>query len=382
MGKGRKPQIKETISPDSDEEIDEDEAFNSDDERKYGSFFNSKKKAGSDDDDDDDSEEASSDDDDDMSGDEKLASDDDDSDEGDGGQYMLELLNQLGKKSASTKDISDNDRDNGSALASHVKESEFAASVVKKAELTLDNLMSGIQDTKGFGNLQKVMTQVAEGQATPAPAARVVSDRAKRMVHYQKQTKEVSRWQDTVNENREAELLDFRVKERLEVNKEVLVEKFTPMTDFEKELHEALKEAGAEDEEAILKAEEKRLQDDLGENGITIEEFKARQGQLAKMRALMFYHEQKRHHINKIKSKKYRKIRKKQKARMQDRELEAEIDQNPDILKELEEKEELERMKERASLAHKNTSKWAKRVLRRGKNVDIHTRRALSAMIC
>ncbi|WP_317205189.1 hypothetical protein, partial [Janthinobacterium sp.] len=43
--------------------------------------------------------------------------------------------------------------------------------------------------------------------------------------------------------------------------------------------------------------------------------------------------------------------------------------------------EEVERMKERASLAHKNTSKWAKRILKRGNNVDVDTRRALSAQI-
>ena len=38
-------------------------------------------------------------------------------------------------------------------------------------------------------------------------------------------------------------------------------------------------------------------------------------------------------------------------------------------------------MTERATLAHKNTSKWAKRVLKRGKNVDVDTRRALSAQL-
>ena len=41
------------------------------------------------------------------------------------------------------------------------------------------------------------------------------------------------------------------------------------------------------------------------------------------MRALLFYEEQKRHRINKIKSKKYRKIRKRQRERQKDAEDEA-----------------------------------------------------------
>ena len=45
------------------------------------------------------------------------------------------------------------------------------------------------------------------------------------------------------------------------------------------------------------------------------------------------------------------------------------------------EKEEMDRMKERMTLAHKNTSKWARRVLRRGAKMDPDERRALSLQI-
>eukprot|EP00957_Ditylum_brightwellii_P170353 12966767-Ditylum_brightwellii.AAC.1 len=100
----------------SDEEIDEDEAFNSDDEKKYGAIFESlssskkkkKKSHDSDDDKDDDKDDedvtssSESDDDDDDSDsdsdsdDDGIASGSDDSDEeGDGGDYMLQLLNRI-----------------------------------------------------------------------------------------------------------------------------------------------------------------------------------------------------------------------------------------------------------------------------------------------
>ena len=82
------------------------------------------------------------------------------------------------------------------------------------------------------------------------------------------------------------------------------MDKFEARTDFEKEIEQALEDAGQKDEEAVLKAEEAALQDDLGANRLTMEEYKKRRGQLAQIRALMFYHEQKRHHMKKIKSKK------------------------------------------------------------------------------
>jgi len=353
------PRIVDHVSDSEDEEIPEDEAFNSEDERKYGAFFAKNNK---------DSDEES-----DSESDDGLASDDEN--EGDGGQYMLDLLNQLDSEPA-TKQT------DGGALAVHVPESEFAASVVRGTNLTLDSLMEGLQDTKGFRDMQKTLTKVAQGKSTSAPLARAVSDRAKRKVHYEEQTEQVSQWMDAVQENRQAESLDFRPKERMDITKDDLVDKFVPTTDFEKELHAALQLAGQQDEEAILKREEEMMQDDdLGSNKLTMEEYKKRRAQMAKMRALMFYHEQKRHHMNKIKSKKYRRIRKKQRERLKEIDVAAQVDEDPDMVKELEEREEVERMKERMTLAHKNTSKWAKRVLKRGKNMDKDTRRALSAQL-
>eukprot|EP00985_Skeletonema_marinoi_P033191 scaffold40696_cov124-Skeletonema_marinoi.AAC.1 len=95
----------------------------------------------------------------------------------------------------------------------------------------------------------------------------------------------------------------------------------------------------------------------------------------------MFYEEQKRNRVNKIKSKKYRKIRKRQREREKEAENEAARLDDPTLDREKMEQEEMERMKERMTLAHKNTSKWARRVLRRGSKMDIEERRALSLQI-
>merc|ERR1712157_428835 len=143
------------------------------------------------------------------------------------------------------------------------------------------------------------------------------------------------------------------------------------ITDFEKEIAQAL-----ERKKETSQLNDGDDDDDLGNVEINIKDYKKRHAELAKLRALMFYEEQKRHYIYKIKSKKYRKIRRKQKERfLSEQEGHEEED------KEEREKEEMERIKERMSLQHKNTSKWAKMQLRRGKNIDRKTRQALSAQL-
>lgn len=359
-----------------DEEIDEDEAFNSEDERRWGHLFgntstSSKKRKIDSGDDDEDEEEEDEDDDFSEDEDEGIASEDDNSTDGDGGQYMLELLENLDK--ANRKPVK------GSSRHSIIPESEFSASVLQGTKLTMDQLMSGISNTQKFSSVVKSVAPITgsdDGKANKlstakTPASRIVSERAMRKVQYEEQSKNISLWTEAIQENRRAETLDFRCKERLDVTRDGLVSSFTPTTDFEIEIQKALQEAAATTEEDIQKNEQRLAagtedDDDLGGVTMTLQEFKKRQGELAKIRALMFYEEIKMHHINKIKSKKYRKIRKKQRTNQTQKDLEARLQGGDDeLLKELQEKEEMERVKERMTLAHKNTSKWARQQLAR-----------------
>jgi len=475
--KHKQPQIIEDakyIDDSDDEEIDEDEAFNSEDELMYGELFTKKKKkplsskkpsskktsytklkgpdsdssdSESDGDNDDDSDDGS-----DSSGSDSdendwAGSSDDDDEEDDGGAYMLDLLNNLDKQvtpGSSKNDKVTKKKGEGGKLALdtaaseaavRLPESEFQAGALSAMsntdggasggnKLTLDSLMGGISDTANFASVQKSMRALSSGvvgqaesknkssqkklETTAVPVARVVSERASRKVHTEATSKEVSRWQDAVHEQRDAETLDFRTNKggaaTHRITRDALVEKYEPTNDFERELQDALEKAGMEDERRIARRERKRLtgddddgkelgdededlreDDDLGRNHITMAEYKKRHGELAKLRALMFYEEQKRHHINKIKSKKYRKIRKRQRDRLKDAEddnarLNGE-EEAAALDREKAERDEMERMKERMTLAHKNTSNWAKRVLRRGAKMDNEERRALSLQI-
>ena len=61
---------------------------------------------------------------------------------------------------------------------------------------------------------------------------------------------------------------------------------------------------------------------DLEVNKLSIEDVKQRNSELAKMKSLLFYQEQKNKRINKIKSKKYHKIHKKAEERRKEKERE------------------------------------------------------------
>lgn len=386
------------IDESDDSSIDEDEAFNSEDEDLYGNFFVNKKKNG------DDSDGEGSD----YSDSEKdwAGSTDGESDEeNDGGAYMLNLLDNLDKQ---VPDVDKKEDKNSSGFLSTTSSS---LSTGKEPKLTLDSLMGGIADTAGFASVQKSLRTLSGGadkdgkrklETAQVPVSRVVSERASRKVNYQATSEDVTGWREAVYEQRNAETLDFRTNKGgtscNRVTRDTLVEKFEATTDFEKEIQQALTQAGMQDERALKKRERARLikegqlneddwsdseepADDLGANRITIEEYKKRHGELAKVRALMFAEEQKNHRINKIKSKKYRKIRKRQQERAKDAENEAALMEDPSLEMQRIEQEEMNRMKERMSLQHRNTSKWARRILRRGAKMDVEERKALSLQI-
>lgn len=96
------------------------------------------------------------------------------------------------------------------------------------------------------------------------------------------------------------------------------------------------------------------------------------------MRELMFRAELKAKRINKIKSKTYRKIKRKEKIKLKEKILEAEggeSDVEGGMLK-----REVERARERATLKHKQTGKWAKR-MKQHEHLDENGREQIEEML-
>ena len=113
---------------------------------------------------------------------------------------------------------------------------------------------------------------------------------------------------------------------------------------------------------------------------LTVEEVAARRTELRHMRELMFRAEAKAKRIAKIKSKTYRKIHRKakEKSALTLDEI-ATLDPEAATVERM--KIEAARAKERATMRHKNTGKWAKQVMSRGQNLDVDQRRELNAQL-
>ena len=113
-------------------------------------------------------------------------------------------------------------------------------------------------------------------------------------------------------------------------------------------------------------------------NHLSVEEVAERRAELAKMRDLMFRAEAKAKRVSKIKSKTYRRIRKKAKAKLASQLGMDEDDEDVDD-EEGQLKREVERARERATLRHKNTGKWAKAMKARGE-LDVDQRREVQVV--
>ncbi|KAI8379757.1 Utp14 protein-domain-containing protein [Radiomyces spectabilis] len=313
--------------------------------------------------------------------DEDRMSEDEDEDEQD--KKVVRFIDALETKKRKRGDDEDGKRKRPIAERTEAyQESEFnlpvrssGTSAVKK-KLDLGDLMDSMADEASFGTLRKSLEEL-EGKgkgvvksALDAPLPKRIQDRLERQAAYKEATKEVSRWDTTVKQNREAEHLFFPLQappsEKL--SNKVMGAKFEPQTDLEKQIHQALETAGMKDKEV-------EAFEALQLNKLSVEEVEARRAELQMMRELMFRHEIKAKRLKKIKSKSYRKLQRKEKAR-----LELQANQLSNVDHEMSHEDQLkaamDRAEERMTLKHKNTSKWAKRALARGQQ-DEGTREAI-----
>jgi U3 small nucleolar RNA-associated protein 14 len=235
--------------------------------------------------------------------------------------------------------------------------------------VSMDALLGALGDgsstvtTANLSAVKKTLTELEQGlsKAVPSYVDKVTTKRIERTLAYDETSKDMGKWQETVVANRHLKTLDLAQDKRQLPSYKNLVKKFQPENDFEKEISMVLVKSGATE-----KAAEDKEGDDLGFRQITTKEIRERQAELAKVKALMFYDQMKRHRLNKIKSKAYHRIQKRKRIKKDgdEKALLAEID--PLAAKELEEEEATKRVKERMDLKHANTGKWAKMAIQHG----------------
>ncbi|KAG2495048.1 hypothetical protein HYH03_006979 [Edaphochlamys debaryana] len=287
---------------------------------------------------------------------------------------------------------------NAAVLSEAYPESEFAlnpgaASAGGTGGLSLADLLAGLspEERRRLGAARKLLEKVGgaslagddEGGeqggrrvrkakaikpvAVPLPA--IVADRQERKAGYEAAAEEVTKWQPIVKANREAPTLrlvsDAANLPRVTTTA-AIVAQHVPSADIqlEADVAELLEAAGAAGDGALQEAEEK-----LALKALSLEEAKERRERLAKLRSLLFYHELKSRRLKTIKSKEYHRHLAKAAKRKANRLAAASADADggdPDAEKAAAIEAEFQRAKERLTQRHRNSSRWARRALKRG----------------
>ncbi|XP_012149194.1 U3 small nucleolar RNA-associated protein 14 homolog A [Megachile rotundata] len=181
------------------------------------------------------------------------------------------------------------------------------------------------------------------------PLEKPAAERIKRIVGFENIKKEVKKWNAIITRNRTAEALQFPLHQpsmKLEPSTE-FVQKFRLRSELEKELE-------------VLEPQKENIEQKPDKFKLTLQEIIMKRNEAARIRAQQSYKEAKAHRQNKIKSKKFHRVQKKEQIKLQLKEFEQLQKTDPDAALEKLEQLDRSRAEERMSLRHKNTGKWAK----------------------
>nr|XP_004246740.1 U3 small nucleolar RNA-associated protein 14 homolog A [Solanum lycopersicum] len=240
--------------------------------------------------------------------------------------------------------------------------------------ISIQDLLDPLHGKSDHSKLRKSMSRM-EKKSMPihAPLPKPDQERLERDAAYGFIQKDVTKWEPHVKKNREAPTIYFGKDKNVGYSTvgEIAAE-FEPRSDFEKKI------ASLFDDHEVVEAHRKDGARLLELNKISVEDVRERQDQLAKMRSLLFRHEMKAKRVKKIKSKVYHRLLKKDRLKQAGTTTET----DPEAAKEQAMKQEFKRAEERLTLKHKNSSKWAKRILKRGLDVqDDGTRAAIAEQL-
>ncbi|KAF2449643.1 Utp14-domain-containing protein [Karstenula rhodostoma CBS 690.94] len=294
-----------------------------------------------------------------------LSSEDDDEDEADRRAQLKDLIASMAAE----------DEQNAPAprkvdIHENAAPSEFG--VMRKVDL------AGFKSKIADPERRKSLKLLQDDQSTKrndiarkldAPLPKRQQDKLDRAAAAAKAKETLDRWTDTVKHNRRAEHLHFgpdqpEAGSRMGENRLLPTTTAAPATDLESTIQSILQQSGLsngkEDEEKIQKWEE------LQTNKLPLEEVQKRRAQLRLERELMFREEVRAKRIKKIKSKSYRRVHRRERDRLMEKEREQLKADGIDISEDEREHNDRRRAEERMGAKHRE-SKWAKGVKASGK---------------
>ncbi|XP_050079186.1 U3 small nucleolar RNA-associated protein 14 homolog A [Anopheles maculipalpis] len=262
-----------------------------------------------------------------------------------------------------------------------LKRSEFGLAKTKDDKVRLGDLVKLFTKSKKHTSVVKQLDKLKKRQPLAQPLEKPVADRIERKAGFERVQKDLNRWQAVVTATKVApqtvypllygtttvhdappkKLSEYRVKTKLMEELEGLEKEF----------------AGPEGDGD----NEGESSDDNKQNyELTLEEMREKQRERARQKIRESYEIAKGRRMNKIKSKKYHRLLKKDKLKEQMKKFEELKEKNPEeALRQLDHIEK-QRFQERVSLRHKNTGTWAKNLQIRAK-YDMEVRRELAEQL-
>lgn len=225
------------------------------------------------------------------------------------------------------------------------------SSAGKNSTVNLHNLVKVLNKKSSQIDITKKINKVRRNVKTiPKPLEKPEAQKIQRTVAYENVKKTLDKWEPIVYANRAAEQLEFPLRKDpklkpVETTTDLL-QRFRLKSEIELEMEKLKPEKPKEEVES--------------EFPLTLAEMLERRKEAAKLRAQQSYKEAKARRQNKIKSKKYHRIQRREKIKQQIKEFEYLQKNNPEeALKKLEEIERA-RAEERVSLRHRSTGQWAR----------------------
>lgn len=267
-----------------------------------------------------------------------------------------------------------NRQDQGSTRAKALVDAQESTTLSKRKLTALDNTPS-----KNNPRLRTAIKISAHNESksggiprnNDVPLPKRQQDRIDRTAAYEKSKETLSRWIDTVKHNRRAEHLSFPLRAPSAVvaqgTQRLLPNSHTqPMTDLERTIQNILQDSGLAAPQGKPEEDQVQAFEELQTRKMPLEEVQERRAELRRARELLFREEMRQKRINKIKSKTYRKVHRKERERMAQQEKDALTAAGVDDSESEQERNDRRRAEERMGARHRE-SRWAKGVKDSGK---------------
>lgn len=243
-----------------------------------------------------------------------------------------------------------------------------------EAKVTLDGLVNSLNKNKKHSDVSKELVKLQKTTKKLAkPLEKPVAERLARSLAYEKAVSELDRWEAVVEKNKVEETINFPLIDHEAV-------KLATTTPRQPMSYRIKSDLMSKLEKMDPVAEPVTQSEKAARNQRLKEELRDQRKDLARLRRKESYEIEKAKRQNKIKSKKYHKVMKKEKLKKKLAEFEELRKVDPEaVLVELE-KIEKARVEERAHQRHRNTGTWAKNLQVRAK-FDKEAREELTQQI-